>query len=69
MPNPLEVGGQLQGCKDMAAQFGLDTTNVFYAGHSLGGIVLENYVSGNFNSYFRIKMDLKLFSSFNIYQY
>jgi len=49
MPNPLEVGGQLQGCKDMAAQFGLDTTNVFYAGHSLGGIVLENYVSGHFD--------------------
>ena len=52
MPNPLEVGGQLQGCKDMAAQFGLDTTNVFYAGHSLGGIVLENYVSGNLEMFY-----------------
>jgi len=47
MPNPLEIGGQLSGCVDMAAEMGLDTSNVFFAGHSLGGIVLETYVSGH----------------------
>ena len=45
-PNPLEIGGQLARCRDMADQMGLDTSNVFFAGHSLGGVVLESYVSG-----------------------
>ena len=44
-PNPLEVGGQLAGCRDMAELSGLDTSNVFFAGHSLGGVVLESYVA------------------------
>ena len=47
MPNPLEIGGQLSGCRDMADQMGLDTSNVFFAGHSLGGVVLESFVSGH----------------------
>ena len=47
MPNPLEIGGQLAGCRDQADQMGLDTSNVFFAGHSLGGVVLESYVSGH----------------------
>ena len=47
MPNPLEIGGQLEGCRQMAAGMGLNTENVFLAGHSLGGVVLESYVSGH----------------------
>merc|ERR1712155_189517 len=31
----------------MAAGMGLNTENVFLAGHSLGGVVLESYVSGH----------------------
>ena len=31
----------------MAADQGLDTNMVFMAGHSLGGIVLESYISGH----------------------
>ena len=47
MPNPLEVGGMLAECATMAAEQGLDTDNVFHVGHSLGGIVLESYISGH----------------------
>ena len=47
MPNPLEVGAQLARCREMAADVGLNTDNVFFAGHSLGGVVLETYVSAH----------------------
>ena len=43
-PTPLEIAEQLAGCGAAAAEAGLDTAHVFYAGHSLGGVVLESYV-------------------------
>ena len=43
-PTPLEIAEQLAGCGAAAEEAGLDTAHVFYAGHSLGGVVLESYV-------------------------
>ena len=47
MPNPLEIGGQITKCLDKAAKAGYSTYNIYFGGHSLGGIVLESYISGH----------------------
>jgi len=47
MPNPVEIGGLINKCLDRAAEAGYSTDNVFFGGHSLGGIVLETYISGH----------------------
>ena len=46
-PNPLEIGSQISECTDNAERLGLDTSLVFHAGHSLGGVVLESFISSN----------------------
>jgi len=47
MPNPVEIGGQVDACLELARSRGFDTSRVFFAGHSLGGIVMESYIGGN----------------------
>ena len=47
MPNPIEIGGQVTTCLDKAAEAGYSTETIFFGGHSLGGIVLESYISGH----------------------
>jgi len=47
MPNPIEIGGQINDCLDQAKALGLDTSTVYFGGHSLGGIVLESYINGH----------------------
>jgi len=47
MPNPIQIGGQIDDCITQAEAQGLDTTKLFFGGHSLGGIVLESYISGH----------------------
>merc|ERR1711915_437104 len=47
MPNPIEIGGQINDCISKAEGQGLDTSVLFFGGHSLGGIVLESYISGH----------------------
>jgi len=47
MPNPIEIGGQITDCLLVARAQNLDVSNMFYGGHSLGGVVLQNYLSGN----------------------
>ena len=46
-PNPLEIKGQVEQCLAGAAELGLPTETVFYAGHSLGGVVLETFLRPN----------------------
>ncbi|XP_023342042.1 uncharacterized protein LOC111711823 isoform X2 [Eurytemora carolleeae] len=46
-PNPIEIGGQINDCLSIAEISGLSTERVFFGGHSLGGIVLESYISGH----------------------
>jgi len=45
MPTPMEVTDQINKCINGAANMGLDTTFVFMAGHSLGGVVLQSYIA------------------------
>ena len=47
MPNPIEIGGQISACMEAAEEQGLSTEFIFFGGHSLGGIVLESYISGH----------------------
>jgi len=47
MPNPIEIGGQIDKCLAKAQEAGYDTETVFFGGHSLGGIVLESHISGH----------------------
>ena len=47
MPNPVEIGSRIDDCLVKASHEGLSTDNVFFGGHSLGGIVLETYISGH----------------------
>ena len=47
MPNPVEIGQQINKCLTKAAEAGYSTDTVFFGGHSLGGIVLETYISGH----------------------
>ena len=43
-PNPIAIGDQMSECLAAAANMSLNTENVFFAGHSLGGVVLESWV-------------------------
>lgn len=47
MPNPIQIGSQLNTCLVLAQEAGLSTEHVFFAGHSLGGIVLESYIASH----------------------
>ena len=46
-PNPLEIGGQISTCLEKAEEAGYSTENIYFGGHSLGGVVLESYISGH----------------------
>ena len=43
----VEISGQINDCLSIAEISGLSTERVFFGGHSLGGIVLESYISGH----------------------
>jgi len=45
MPTPIEVTQQINKCLDAANSAGLSTDDVFMAGHSLGGVVLQSYIA------------------------
>jgi len=45
MPTPIEVTQQISKCLDAASAAGLSTDDVFMAGHSLGGVVLQSYIA------------------------
>jgi hypothetical protein len=45
VPNPLEIGKEIQRILTDMKNMGMNTTTVFFAGHSLGGIVLEDWVN------------------------
>merc|ERR1712037_1013347 len=45
MPTPIEVTQQINKCLDAANAAGLSTDDVFMAGHSLGGVVLQSYIA------------------------
>ena len=47
MPNPVEIGQQIDKCLIKAAEAGYSTDTVFFGGHSLGGIVLQTFISGH----------------------
>ena len=49
-PNPVVIGDQMAECLTAAADTGLNTQNVFFAGHSLGGVVLESWVRTGSNA-------------------
>ena len=49
-PNPVVIGDQMAECLTAAADMGLNTQNVFFAGHSLGGVVLESWVRTGSNA-------------------
>ena len=49
-PNPIAIGDQMAECLTAATDLGLNTQNVFFAGHSLGGVVLESWVRTGTNS-------------------
>jgi len=46
-PNPIEIAGAVDDCLSKAQEQGLHTTNVYMAGHSLGGIMLETWIEDN----------------------
>ena len=46
-PNPIEIAGAVDDCVSKAQEQGLHTTNVYMAGHSLGGIMLETWIEDN----------------------
>ena len=46
-PNPIEIAGAVDDCVSKAQEQGLHTTNVYMAGHSLGGIMLETWIENN----------------------
>ena len=46
-PNPLEIGVKITKCLEKAAEAGYSTENIYFGGHSLGGVVLESYISGH----------------------
>merc|ERR1711962_351925 len=45
MPTPIEVTQQIGSCLDAARSSGLSTDDVFMAGHSVGGVVLQSYIA------------------------
>ena len=49
-PNPIVIGDQMAECLTAASDLGLNTQNVFFAGHSLGGVVLESWVRTGSNA-------------------
>jgi len=61
MPNPIQIANAINACFDDAEQAGYSIYSVFLSGHSLGGVVLESYVSTHSNDNM---MGLILFGSF-----
>ena len=45
-PNPIEIAGAVDDCLSKAHEQGLHG-NVYMAGHSLGGIMLETWIENN----------------------
>lgn len=43
-PNPIEISGAVQACVDAAYGAGIRNSKIYIGGHSLGGIVLEEWI-------------------------
>ena len=43
LPNPLQIKEAINDCYENATSHGYHTDNIYIAGHSLGGIVVESY--------------------------
>jgi len=61
MPNPIQIGPAINACFDEAESAGYNMNSVFLGGHSLGGVVLESYISNHMKDNI---MGLILFGSY-----
>jgi len=61
MPNPIQIGPAINACFDEAESEGYKMDAVFLGGHSLGGVVLESYISNHMKDNI---MGLILFGSY-----
>ena len=43
LPNPLQIKEAINDCYENVTSHGYHTDNIYIAGHSLGGIVVESY--------------------------
>ena len=43
LPNPLQIKEAINDCYENATSHGYHKDNIYIAGHSLGGIVVESY--------------------------
>ena len=64
IPEPVEIAGRISNVLDEMRKAGMDTDKVFYAGHSLGGVIIQDYLNNDNNAIGQI-----LLSSFLIHKY
>jgi len=62
IPEPIEISEEVERIIKSLQMTGMNTTSIFFAAHSLGGIILQNYIHDNPSMCFCSGSDGKLHS-------